>query len=68
MRNNNRYLKILKDNEKFYVEKINILGNNYTIEEVIRNSLIVDEGDPYNEILFNKSVNNIKAKNIFSKV
>ena len=58
----------LKDNEKFYVEKINILGNNYTIEEVIRNSLIVDEGDPYNEILFNKSINNIKAKNLFSKV
>ena len=58
----------LKDNEKFYVEKINILGNNYTIEEVIRNSLIVDEGDPYNEILFNKSVNNIKARGIFSKV
>ena len=58
----------LKDNEKFYVEKINIQGNNYTIEEVIRNALIVDEGDPYNEILFNKSVNNIKAKNIFSKV
>ena len=68
---NNNKLNIsfsLKDNEKFYVEKINILGNNYTIEEVIRNSLIVDEGDPYNEILFNKSVNNIKAKNIFSKV
>ena len=58
----------LKDNEKFYVEKINIMGNNYTIEEVIRNSLIVDEGDPYNEILFNRSVNNIKSKNIFSKV
>jgi len=58
----------LRDNEKFYVEKINISGNNFTIEEVIRNSLIVDEGDPYNEILFNKSVNNIKAKNIFSKV
>jgi len=58
----------LKDNEKFYVEKINVLGNNYTIEDVIRNSLIVDEGDPYNEILFNRSVNNIKAKNIFTKV
>ena len=58
----------LKDNAKYYVEKINIFGNSYTIEEVIRNSLIVDEGDPYNEILFNKSVNNIKAKNIFSKV
>ncbi len=58
----------LKDHEKFYVEKINILGNSFTIEEVIRNTLIVDEGDPYNEILFNKSVNNIKAKNIFSTV
>ncbi len=58
----------LKDNEKYYVEKINIFGNNFTIEEVIRNALIVDEGDPYNKILFNKSVNNIRSKNIFSKV
>jgi outer membrane protein insertion porin family len=58
----------LQDNEKFYVEKINIYGNDYTIEEVIRNVLVVDEGDPFNEILFNKSINNIKAKNIFSKV
>ena len=58
----------LQDNEKYYVEKINIYGNDYTIEEVIRNVLVVDEGDPFNEILFNKSINNIKAKNIFSKV
>jgi len=55
----------LVDTEKFYVEKINILGNQFTLEEVIRNSFIVDEGDPFNEILFNKSINNIKAKNIF---
>ncbi|MDB9832042.1 outer membrane protein assembly factor BamA, partial [Candidatus Pelagibacter sp.] len=58
----------LIDTQKFYVEKINILGNSYTLEEVIRNAFIVDEGDPYNEILFNKSMNNIKSKNIFSKV
>ena len=58
----------LNESKKFYVQKINILGNQYTIEEVIRNSLIVDEGDPYNEILFNKSLNNLKAKNIFGKV
>ena len=32
------------DSEKFYVERINILGNFQTIEEVIRNKLIVDEG------------------------
>ena len=58
----------IKDSKKFYVEKINIIGNSITIEEVIRNSLIVDEGDPFNEILFNKSINKIKAKNIFKTV
>lgn len=54
--------------DKQYVERINILGNFITDEKVIRNSLIVDEGDPYNEILFNKSIQNIKAKNIFKSV
>ena len=58
----------LVDTEKFYVEKINIFGNSYTLEEVIRNSFIVDEGDPYNELLFNKSLNIIRGKNIFSEV
>ena len=58
----------LVETEKFYVERINVFGNSFTLEEVIRNSFIVDEGDPYNEILFNKSVNNIKSKNIFSSV
>ena len=56
------------ESKKFYVERINILGNQSTIEEVIRNSLIVDEGDPLNEILFNKSINNLKAKGLFGSV
>jgi len=56
------------ETQKFYVEKINILGNSFTLEEVIRHSFIVDEGDPYNEILFNKSINKIKSKNIFGSV
>ena len=58
----------LVETEKFYIERINILGNSYTIEDVIRNSFVIDEGDAYNEILFNKSLNQIKAKEIFSKV
>ena len=58
----------VSDSTKFYVEKINILGNYTTIEEVIRNKLIVDEGDPLNKILFNKSIDNIKSLNIFKKV
>ena len=30
--------------------------------------MIVDEGDPFNEILFNKSINNIQSLGIFKKV
>ena len=62
------YNFLVKDSEKFYVEKINIYGNFNTIEEVIRNKLIVDEGDPFNEILFNKSVNQINSMGIFKTV
>ena len=58
----------LVETEKFYVERINVLGNQVTLEEVIRNSFIVDEGDPYNEILFNKSINDLKARNLFRTV
>ncbi len=54
--------------EKSYVDKINIFGNFITEEKVIRNALIVDEGDPYNKILFDKSISNIKTKGIFKSV
>ena len=54
--------------EKSYIDRVNILGNFITEEKVIRNALIVDEGDAYNEILFNKSINELKAKNIFKSV
>ena len=58
----------IKDTEKLYVNKINILGNNITSEKFIRDQLIVDEGDPFNKILYNKSINKLRSKNLFSKV
>ena len=58
----------ISESDKFYIEKINIKGNFSTLEEVVRNNLIVDEGDPFNEILFNKSINNIQSLGIFKKV
>ena len=54
--------------EKSYVDRVNIFGNFITEEKVIRNALIVDEGDPYNQILFDKSINNLKSKGIFKSV
>ncbi len=58
----------LNESEKFYIERINIFGNYTTKENVVRNSLIVDEGDGYNEILVNKSINEIKSKRFFKTV
>ena len=56
------------DQDKYTIDRINIFGNNITQENVIRNQLIVDEGDIYNEILSAKSINNIKSLNIFKSV
>ena len=57
-----------KDLEQFYVDQINIFGNFITEEKVIRNSLIIDEGDPFNEVLLDKSINAIKSRGIFKSV
>ena len=58
----------IDETEKFYVERINIFGNSITQENVVRNQLELDEGDPFNEILFNKSINNLKSLNFFKNV
>ena len=54
------------ESEKFYVERIDIKGNQFTLEETIRHSLIVDEGDPLNEILLNKSIDNLRSRNFLN--
>tara|TARA_B100001057_G_scaffold109253_1_gene107123 strand:+ start:3032 stop:5278 length:2247 start_codon:yes stop_codon:yes gene_type:complete len=59
---------VIKEGKTFFVERINVLGNNVTRESVIRNQLEIDEGDPYNEILANKSLNNLKKLNFFKSV
>ncbi len=56
------------EGEKYTVDRINILGNNITLENVIRNQLLIDEGDEYNSILSTKSINNVKSLNIFKNV
>jgi len=58
----------IKEVPTLFVERINIFGNNITRENVIRNQLEIDEGDPFNEILQAKSVNNLKSLNFFKDV
>ena len=59
---------VIEETERFFVERINIFGNNVTRENVIRNQLVLDEGDPFNEILKTKSENNLKKLNFFKDV
>ena len=56
------------EGKKFIIEKINIAGNTVTNDSVIRGELLVDEGDPFSELLVNKSLNKIRGRNIFGKV
>ena len=58
----------IEETEKVFIERINIFGNNVTLESVIRNQIEIDEGDPFNQILYSKSLNNIKALNFFENV
>ncbi len=56
------------ETENVYLSKIDIFGNNITSEQFIRNNLLVDEGDPLNELLNNKSINNLRATGLFGSV
>ena len=55
------------ETEKINVEKINIVGNNVTNEDVIRGELL-DEGDPFSQLNLDKSVAKIRSRNIFNSV
>ena len=58
----------LNDGPKSLVNKINILGNTITEEKVIRDNLTISEGDQLNTSKVKKSVDNVKSKQLFSKV
>ena len=56
------------EGEKITVERVNIIGNNVTNENVIRSELELDEGDPFTQLSLDKSIANLKSRNIFGEV
>jgi len=60
---------ILKLNslKKTLIGKINVYGNSITEEKVVRDSLIISEGDILNISKIKKSIDNIDSKNFFKK-
>jgi outer membrane protein insertion porin family len=53
--------------KKTLISKINIYGNSITEEKVIRDNLLISEGDILNVTKIKKSIDNINSKNIFRK-
>ena len=70
-RNNEEIINIeiqLNDVKKTLISKINIQCYSITEEKVIRDNLLIAEGDYLNSSKVKKSIDNIKSKQLFSKV
>ncbi len=56
------------EGDKVSIERINVTGNSITNEDVIRGELLIDEGDPFTKLSLDKSIAEIRARNIFKQV
>src|SRR6202012_4422998 len=58
----------VSEGPRVFVERINIVGNETTIDEVIRREMKLAEGDAFNQDLLKKSEQNLKDLDYFEKV
>jgi outer membrane protein insertion porin family len=58
----------VSEGPRVFVERINIAGNDTTIDEVIRREMRLAEGDAFNQDLLKKSEQNLKDLDFFEKV
>ncbi|MDX1949276.1 MAG: outer membrane protein assembly factor BamA [Rickettsiales bacterium] len=58
----------ISEGPRVYVNRINIIGNSRTGDEVIRREFRLNEGDPYNSSKIKRSKERIEALGFFSKV
>ncbi|QJC37337.1 outer membrane protein assembly factor BamA [Enterobacteriaceae endosymbiont of Donacia thalassina] len=58
----------IKTNHKYYVRKINFLGNHFTQDYILRNELLQIEGNPINIELIKKTQERLYSLGYFNKV
>ena len=58
----------ISEEQKALIDKINIKGNLVSEEKTIRDNMIIAEGDHLNTTKIKKSIDNLKSKQLFSKV
>ena len=56
------------EGRKVQIERVNIKGNTVTNESVIRSELELDEGDPFSKVKLERTVSNLRSRNIFKTV
>ena len=58
----------VKEGQRVYVDRINVVGNTRTLDNVIRRELMLSEGDAFNRTLLERSRNNLRALGFFKDV
>lgn len=59
---------VVQETQRIYIDKITIIGNTRTKDEVLRRELRMRDGDPYNIIQINRSKQRIQNLGFFDKV
>ncbi len=59
---------IIKEGQQSYIERIDVVGNVRTVDDVIRREIQLAEGDAFNADILRKSRENIQNLGFFSKV
>ena len=58
----------IKEGQRVYVDRINVVGNTRTLDNVIRREMMLSEGDAFNRTLLERSRNNMRALGFFKDV
>jgi outer membrane protein insertion porin family len=58
----------VREGQRVYVDRINVIGNTRTLDNVIRREMMLTEGDAFNRTLLERSRNNLRALGFFKEV
>lgn len=58
----------VREGQRVYVDRINVIGNTRTLDNVIRREMMLTEGDAFNRTLLERSRNNLRGLGFFKDV
>jgi outer membrane protein insertion porin family len=59
---------VIDEGPRVYIERIDIAGNTRTLDNVIRREFNIVEGDAFNQVLIDRSRNNVRRLGFFEEV